>query len=117
MNSYMNLNRTEIIVYWKYTVGNVHPFELQPRCAANVKIMFRRKDFNTTTLATISLTHYIYTMSETVRKILAQDDRLGCIAPKVKFQVVKGEHNVTCQPYKAISETTSNKVCNVTVPS
>ena len=48
MNSYMNLNRIDIIVYWKDTFGNIHPFELQPGCAANVKIMFRRKDFNTT---------------------------------------------------------------------
>ena len=48
LNSYMNLNRINIIVYWKDTFGNIHPFELQPGCAANVKIMFRRTDFNTT---------------------------------------------------------------------
>ena len=42
MNSYMNLNKTDIIVYWKDTFGNIHPFERQPGCAANVKIMFRR---------------------------------------------------------------------------
>ena len=29
-------------------------------------------------------------MSETYEKILVKDDRLGCITPKVKFQVFKG---------------------------
>ena len=56
-------------------------------------------------------------MSDTFEKILVKDDRLGCITPKVKFQVFKGGQNVTCQPYKAISETTANHVYNVTVPS
>ena len=56
-------------------------------------------------------------MSETFEKSLVKDDRLGCITPKVKFQVFKGGQNVTCQPYKAISETTANHVYNVTVPS
>ena len=31
-----------------------------------------------------------YTMSETVENILVKDDRLGCITPKVKYQVLKG---------------------------
>ena len=48
MHSSMNLNRIDIIVYWKDTFGNIHPFELHPGCAANVKLLFRRKDFNTT---------------------------------------------------------------------
>ena len=48
MNSYMNLNRVDIIVYWKDTFGNIHPFELSPGNSASVKLMFRRKDFNTT---------------------------------------------------------------------
>ena len=56
-------------------------------------------------------------MSNTFEKIPVKDDRLGCIAPKVKFQVFKGGQNITCQPYKAISETTANHVYNVTVPS
>ena len=42
-------------------------------------------------------------MSETFETILVKDDRLGC--PKVKFQVLKGGQNITCQPFKAISET------------
>ena len=29
-------------------------------------------------------------MSETFEKILVKDDRLGCITPKVKYQVLKG---------------------------
>ena len=56
-------------------------------------------------------------MSETFKNILMKDDRLGCITPKVKFKVFKGGQNVTCQPYKATSETTANHVYNVTVPS
>jgi len=56
-------------------------------------------------------------MSDTFEKILVKDDRLGAITPKVKFQVFKGGQNITCQPYKAISQTTANHVYNVTVPS
>ena len=43
MNSTTNLNRLDIIVYWKDRFGGLHPFQLQPGCAASVKIMFRRK--------------------------------------------------------------------------
>jgi hypothetical protein len=46
MNSTTNLNRIDIIVYWKDRAGNLYPFQLQPGCAASVKIMFRRKDFS-----------------------------------------------------------------------
>ena len=46
MNSTTNLNRIDIIVYWKDRFGGIHPFQLQPGCAASVKIMFRRKDFS-----------------------------------------------------------------------
>ncbi|MFM7987691.1 MAG: phage minor capsid protein, partial [Candidatus Fonsibacter sp.] len=42
MNSTMNLHRIDIIVYWKDTFGNIHPFELPPGCSTNVKLMFRR---------------------------------------------------------------------------
>ena len=55
--------------------------------------------------------------SETFEKILTKDDRIACITPKVKFQVVKGGQNITCQPYKAVSQTMSAHVFNVTVPS
>jgi len=47
MHSAMNLNKIDIIVYWKDTFGNIHPFELRPGCSANVKILFKRKGFNT----------------------------------------------------------------------
>ena len=56
-------------------------------------------------------------MSETFEKILVKDDRLGCITPKVKFQVFKGGQNVTCQPYKAISETTAQHTYTETIIS
>ena len=56
-------------------------------------------------------------MAETFEKILVKDDRLGCITPKVKFQVLKHRQNITCQPFKAISETKASHVYNVTVPS
>jgi len=46
MNSTANLSRMDIIVYWKDRSGGLHPFELQPGCAASVKLMFRRKDFD-----------------------------------------------------------------------
>jgi hypothetical protein len=46
LNSTTNLNRIDIIVYWKDRAGGLHPFLLQPGCAASVKIMFRRKDFD-----------------------------------------------------------------------
>ncbi|MFM7981926.1 MAG: phage minor capsid protein, partial [Candidatus Fonsibacter sp.] len=36
MNSYMHLNRVDIIVYWKDTFGNIHMFELSPRNATSV---------------------------------------------------------------------------------
>ena len=56
-------------------------------------------------------------MSETFEKILTKDDRIGCNTSKVKFQVVKGGQNITSQPFKAVSQTTSAHVFNVTVPS
>ena len=46
MNSTTNLNRLDIVVYWKDRFGGLHPFQLQPGCAASVKLMFRRKDFS-----------------------------------------------------------------------
>ena len=56
-------------------------------------------------------------MSETFEKILVKDDRIACITPKVKFQVVKGGQNITSQSFKAVSMTASAHVFNVTVPS
>ena len=49
-------------------------------------------------------------MSVTFEKVLVKDDRLGCISPKVKYQVLKGGQNITCQPYNAISQSPTNHV-------
>ncbi|MFM7979972.1 MAG: hypothetical protein ACKPKO_11720 [Candidatus Fonsibacter sp.] len=46
MRSAINLNRIDIIVNWKDTFRNIHPFELHPGVSANVKLIFRRKDLN-----------------------------------------------------------------------
>ena len=46
MNSSMNLNRIDIVVYWKDHYGALHPLRLRPGCSAHVKILFRRKDFD-----------------------------------------------------------------------
>ena len=56
-------------------------------------------------------------MSETFEKVLIKDDRIGAIAPQVKFGVFKGGQNVTAVPFKAISQTQSAHVFNVPVPS
>jgi hypothetical protein len=53
----------------------------------------------------------------TFEKILVKNDTIGCITSKVKFAVNKSGQNITSQPFKAISETTSAHVYNVTVPS
>ena len=44
------LQGIEISVFWKDTYGQNHPLELGSGSAANLKIMFRRKDYNTTKL-------------------------------------------------------------------
>ena len=43
MHSSINLNRIDIIVYWKATFGNIHQFELHPGCSANAKRLFQKK--------------------------------------------------------------------------
>ena len=53
----------------------------------------------------------------TFEHILVKDDRIGCLTNKVKNQVLKAGQNITSQPIKAISETTSAHVYNITVPS
>jgi len=55
--------------------------------------------------------------NSTFEKILLKDDRIACLTPIVKYAVEKGGQNVTSQPFKAISQTTSSHVYNVTVPS
>ena len=56
-------------------------------------------------------------MSATFEKVLVKDDRLGCITSKVKFPVLKGGQNITCQPFRAVSQTPASHTHNVTVPS
>ena len=56
-------------------------------------------------------------MSETFEKVLVKDDRLGCITPKVKFQVFKGGQNTSSRPFEAVSQTKASHVYNATVPS
>jgi len=46
MNSTTNLNRIDILVYWRNRRCGIYPFQLQPGCAASAKIMFRRTDFS-----------------------------------------------------------------------
>jgi hypothetical protein len=45
MNPVMNLNRVDILVYWKTTFGELIPMKLQPGCSGHVKIMLRHKTF------------------------------------------------------------------------
>ena len=44
------LDTIQIQVYWKDIYGNLHPFEVASGCSSSIKLMFRRKDFNTTHL-------------------------------------------------------------------
>jgi hypothetical protein len=45
------LNNIQISVFWKDAFGNLHPFYLNSGCNANIKCLFRRKDFNMTDMA------------------------------------------------------------------
>jgi hypothetical protein len=45
MYSTYNLNKIDLIVYWKDIFGNLNPFYLNPGCNTNVKLLFRRKHF------------------------------------------------------------------------
>ena len=54
---------------------------------------------------------------ETSEKVGVRYDRLQCIADKVKVQVLKRWQNITSQPYRAISQTTTAHVYKVAVPS
>jgi len=44
----MPLASIQLSVYWKDNYGNLRKFFLAPGCSANLKIMFRRKNFNIT---------------------------------------------------------------------
>lgn len=42
------INNIQISVFWKDAFGNLHPFYLNSGCNANIKVLFRRKDYNMT---------------------------------------------------------------------
>ena len=44
------LSAIELTVFWKDQFANLHPFTLGAGCSGNIKILFRRKDFNTASL-------------------------------------------------------------------
>jgi len=46
MNSVMNLNKLDLIVFWKSHYGELIPLRLQPGNAARIKIMFRSRKYN-----------------------------------------------------------------------
>jgi hypothetical protein len=43
MNGIMNLNKIDITVHWKTHYEQMHPFRLQPGCAASPGIMFQER--------------------------------------------------------------------------
>jgi hypothetical protein len=44
------LSALELSVFWKDIYGGLHPFYLGAGCSATIKLMFRRKDYNTNSL-------------------------------------------------------------------
>ena len=55
-------------------------------------------------------------MSADFEKVLVKDPRLD-VSDSIKYAVVKGGQNVTCSPFLRISESTSQIVWNIQVPS
>ena len=55
-------------------------------------------------------------MSADFEKILVKDPRLD-VSDSIKYAVVKGGQNVTASPFRAISESSSQVVWNIQVPS
>jgi hypothetical protein len=56
-------------------------------------------------------------MSTDFEKVLVLDDRLGAITDKISYAVTQGGQNITSASFKAISETPSSQIYNITVPS
>ncbi len=56
-------------------------------------------------------------MSQDFEKILVLDPRIAGCTDKLKYAVKLGGQNMTPQPYRAISESTSSVVFNIQVPS
>jgi hypothetical protein len=46
MNSVQNLNKLDLLVFWKSQTGDLVPLRLQPGCAAHIKLLFRRRNFH-----------------------------------------------------------------------
>jgi len=55
-------------------------------------------------------------MSADFEKVLVKDPRLD-VSDSIKYAVVKGGQNVTCSPFRQISENDSQVVFNIQVPS
>lgn len=55
-------------------------------------------------------------MSNDFTKVLVQDDRLN-VSDNIKYAVIKGGQSVTMSQFKALSETNSQLVFNIQVPS
>lgn len=55
-------------------------------------------------------------MSNDFTKVLVQDDRLN-VVDNIKYAVIKGGQSVNCSQFKALSETNSQLVFNIQVPS
>lgn len=56
-------------------------------------------------------------MSQDFEKILVLDPRIAGCTDKLKYAIQLGAQNMTPQPYRAISESTSSVVFNIQVPS
>ena len=51
------------------------------------------------------------------QKVLVKDDRIANITDSIKYAVIKGGQSITSSQFKAISESNSSHVYNVSVPS
>jgi hypothetical protein len=45
MNNMINLNKIDLLAFWKTHYGELIPLKLQPGCAAHLKILFRHRRF------------------------------------------------------------------------
>ena len=45
MNSITNLNKIDLLAFWKTHYGELIPLKLPPGCAAHMKILFRHRRF------------------------------------------------------------------------
>ena len=45
MDNMINLNKIDLLAFWKTHYGELIPLKLQPGCAAHLKILFRHRSF------------------------------------------------------------------------